>query len=158
VPVTYTPRVFERLRGLQSCDGLPIPSRLALTSDQQLLALDFLTKVCALACLCQSLAAFMFGVLSGIMCTWGHCGVAACMCCGQTVGIHANNCVDVDIRGLNLDHTAFLPVMRALSILPVNTIQLAQGASMAHCRAVLAGNRVQDPAFAHAACTGCLLP
>ncbi len=37
--------VFQRLRGLESCDGVSIPSNLALTKPHELEALDFLYKV-----------------------------------------------------------------------------------------------------------------
>ncbi len=46
----------------------------------------------------------------------------------QTVGVHANNCVEVDITGLSLTHKQFPLVMGALACLPVQSINLEEGA------------------------------
>ncbi len=45
----------------------------------------------------------------------------------QTVGVHANNIVNVDITGMNLTHKHFFVVLGALATLPVSTILLQQG-------------------------------
>ncbi len=45
-PVRYTPLVFERLRGLLMCDGLPMPEDKKLTKPEELSALQFLNEVC----------------------------------------------------------------------------------------------------------------
>ncbi len=49
-PVRYTPLVFERLRGLLMCDGLPMPEDKKLTKPEELSALQFLNEVCPCTC------------------------------------------------------------------------------------------------------------
>jgi hypothetical protein len=44
-PTGYCDGVFRRLRGLQECDGVPMPGAYALTTPDHRAALEFLCKV-----------------------------------------------------------------------------------------------------------------
>jgi hypothetical protein len=105
-PAQYVARVFSRLQGLTSCDG--IENNASLSTEQQV-AVRVLGQVCANYC------------VPG--CAW----LVNRWAMKQIVGVHANALSRVDLSELNIAHSAYFKLMAPLSLLPVRGIDMRGG-------------------------------